>query len=135
MTVAMISESAILKATHLRASRIGMRLFRNQVGAGVASVILREVEPGLFLVRGRRVTMGLCTGSSDLIGWMPVTVTPDMVGAKIACFVALEIKSASGRIQPEQTTFLDRVLEAGGVAVVIRSPEDIDRLWRGESHG
>ena len=110
------------------------------VGAGRTELLeaifgAHATTAGDILVRGRRVTMGLCTGSSDLIGWMPVTVTPDMVGAKIACFVALEIKSASGRIQPEQTTFLDRVLEAGGVAVVIRSPEDIDRLWRGESHG
>ena len=44
MTAATLSESAILKATHLRASQLGMRLFRNQVGAGVAGVILREVE-------------------------------------------------------------------------------------------
>lgn len=129
------SESAILKATLLRASQLGLRLFRNQVGAGVAGVILREVEPGVFLVRGRRVTMGLCTGSSDLIGWKPVTVTSDMVGSRVACFVALETKSASGRATPEQINFIDRVLEAGGIAAIVRIPEELDMLQRGIRHG
>lgn len=126
------SESAILKATLLRASQLGLRLFRNQVGAGVAGVILREVEPGVFLVRGRRVTMGLCTGSSDLIGWKPITIMSDMIGSKVACFVALEIKSASGRPTPEQNNFMDRVREAGGIAAIVRAPEDIDQ---GGIHG
>ncbi|MBF0094600.1 MAG: VRR-NUC domain-containing protein [Alphaproteobacteria bacterium] len=129
------SESAILKATLLRASRFGMRLFRNQVGAGVAGVILREVEPGVFLVRGRRVTMGLCTGSSDLIGWKPVTITSDMVGSRVASFVALETKSASGRATPEQINFIDRVLEAGGISAIVRAPEDIDRIRGSIRHG
>ena len=71
---------------------------------------------------------GLCKGSADLIGWRTVTVTPEMVGQKIAVFTSIEVKSTSGRVKPEQQQWLAAVQAAGGIAAVARSVADCDRL-------
>jgi hypothetical protein len=88
-----------------------VRLFRNNTGK------LQDAT-------GRWVEFGLCVGSSDLIGWTTREITPDMVGKKVAVFTAIEVKTASGATRPEQSNFIDRVREAGGIAGVARSPED-----------
>jgi Holliday junction resolvase len=64
-------------------------------------------------------------GSSDLIGWRSVTVTPDMVGQKIAVYCAVEVKTDKGRVSPEQQKFVDNVSAAGGYAVIARSEADL----------
>lgn len=88
-------------------------MFRNNVGA-------------LEDKTGRVVRYGLCKGSSDLIGWRTVEVTPDMVGKPVAVFVALEVKDR-GRLTAEQAQFLAVVQSAGGIAAEVRSVEDAER--------
>lgn len=99
-----MSESRIMREIMLAVSAAGSRIFRNNVGL-------------FFTKDGRPVRCGLTKGSSDLIGWTPVTVTPDMVGSKIAVFTAIETKSKSGRASKEQTQFLKVVQESGGIGV------------------
>lgn len=106
-----MKEVAIMHRIRLAASRFGARLLRNNVG------VLRDRG-------GRYVHYGLCAGSSDLIGWMPVTITPNMVGSRIAVFLAVEVKAARGRVTPEQEDFLRAVNQAGGVAFVAHSEEE-----------
>jgi hypothetical protein len=103
------NEQSIQQAIRLL-SRGTIRLFRNNVGA------LRDAT-------GRLVRYGLAPGSSDLIGWRTITVTPDMVGQTVAQFVAIEVKDR-GRATPEQLTFIEAVTRAGGLAGVARSPDD-----------
>lgn len=67
-------------------------------------------------------------GGSDLIGWRSVEITPEMVGQSIAQFVAIECKAASGRVSPDQIRFIEAVKKAGGVAGVVRSPDEATRL-------
>lgn len=55
------------------------RLWRNNTGA------LKDA-------RGQLVRYGLCPGSSDLIGFRTITITPDMVGQQVAVFTAVEVK-------------------------------------------
>ena len=95
----------------------GCRLFRNQTGA------LKDQT-------GRLVRFGLCKGSSDLIGFKSITITPEMVGKKIAAFVAIEVKTASGKPTPEQLNFVNRVKELGGIAGIARSVEDVLAITR-----
>jgi hypothetical protein len=107
-----------------------VRLFRNNVGtgwAGAATKIQRRgmvaVEPGDVVVRNARpLHAGLCVGSSDLIGYRRVD--------GLAQFVALEVKSATGRPTPQQTAFLDHITAAGGCAGIVRSVEDARKILR-----
>ena len=96
----------------IEAASQGITMFRNNVGRG-------------FTADGSRIQFGLCPGSSDLIGWRTVTVTPDMVGRQLAVFVAIEVKTPHGKLSSEQQRFLDAVTQAGGFACVARSPDDL----------
>lgn len=107
-----MSESIVLRDCLIRASQIGWRLFRNQTGK-------------YKLADGRWLSSGLCRGSSDLIGWRTITITPEMVGQPFAQFVAVECKSEKGTLTPEQQNFLDRVTVSGGHAVLAKSPSDL----------
>ena len=74
------------------------------------------------------VRYGLQPGSSDLIGWRTVTITPEMVGQQVAVFTSIEVKTPTGRLRPEQKLWLDAVQAAGGIAGVARSVEDALRI-------
>lgn len=108
-----MKETQLLQQTLLRTSQLGARLFRNQCGS-------------YQLPDGRWLSSGLCVGSSDLIGWTPVTVTPEMVGTTVALFTALETKVGKRDTTAQQAKFLARVKESGGIAVVVRDLSDVD---------
>lgn len=73
---------------------------------------------------GRVVTFGLTVGSSDLIGWTTATITPDMVGQKVAIFTAIEVKTEKGKVKEQQEKFINNVINSGGIAKVVRSPDE-----------
>lgn len=114
-----MSETDLVNTVRLRFSRGDVRLFRNNVGV-------------LTDAKGNHVTYGLCVGSSDLIGWRSVTVTPEMVGRTVAVFVAAEGKAKRGRVTDAQHAFIRTVREAGGLAGVFYAPEDVERILSGE---
>ena len=130
-----LSERQIQTEILLRCGRGDTRLFRQNVGLGWVGKSKRfdrretvVIEPGDVLVRNARpLHAGLCEGSSDLIGWHAVEVTPDMVGQRVALFTSFEVKTETGRPTPEQLKFLDAVRNAGGIACVARSVEDAER--------
>ena len=105
-----------------------VRLWRNNVGTGWAGqatkitpgnlrAVSQALRPGDVVIRqGRPLHAGLCVGSSDLIGYRQVD--------GVAQFVALEVKSATGRATKEQTQFLDHINGVGGCAGIVRSVED-----------
>lgn len=97
--------NSILIANH------GCRLFRNNTGA------IKDQT-------GRLVRFGLCKGSSDLIGFRPTVITPEMVGKTVAIFTAIEVKTPTGKPTPEQLHFLQRVKDLGGIAGIARSVDD-----------
>lgn len=68
---------------------------------------------------------GLCEGSSDLIGWTTVEITPEMVGRKVAVFTAVEVKVPGKRPTAEQVNFLAQVRTAGGIAEVLTDAEQV----------
>lgn len=94
------------------------RLFRNNNGAYKND-------------QGQLVRYGLGTGTSDLIGFRVVTVTPEMVGQRIAVFAALEIKpSAKEKPTPAQAKFVEQVNAFGGLAGVAYSTETAKHILR-----
>jgi hypothetical protein len=87
----------------------------------------------VLLKNPRRVQCGLGTGTSDLIGWHTVTITPEMVGRRVALFLAIEVKARSGKLSPEQIAFLRCVNAAGGIALALREgqePETLEELTK-----
>jgi hypothetical protein len=113
----MTSEQHIQQHIRLACSTGPVRLFRNNTG------VLRDHH-------GRPVSFGLCKGSADLIGWTTRTITAEMVGHQVAVFTSIEVKTATGRLTPEQKQWLAAVETAGGIAGVARSVADAEALLR-----
>lgn len=103
-----MTESPHLRKLLLALSAAGARVFRNNVG------MLRDA-------RGQWIKYGVCNpGGSDCVGWMSVTVTPEMVGRRVAVFTAIEAK-VDAAVTEEQRNFLRQVSDAGGIALVVRN--------------
>lgn len=113
----MTSEQTIQQQIRLQCSSGATRLFRNNTG-----VLLDR--------NGRPVQFGLAKGSADLIGWTTRTITADMVGQRVAVFTSIEVKTATGRLRPEQQQWLEAVQAAGGIAGVARSVSEAEALLR-----
>lgn len=125
-----MTESTIQQSIR-RLSRGAIRLFRQNVARAWVGTAIKgprqsiSLGPGDVLIRNARpLRAGLREGSSDLIGWRTVTITPDMVGQRVAVFAAVEVKSETGRPTREQVQFLDVVRDAGGFAGIARSVAD-----------
>ena len=118
MGINMTTEKDVERTLILHASQCGSTIFKNNVGK------LRDE-------RGNIVTFGLCKGSSDLIGWTPITVTTDMVGKKIAVFTAIEVKlNKNGKYKAtnDQKRFISAVLNNGGYAGVADCKKDLEDI-------
>jgi hypothetical protein len=76
----------------------GLDLSRNNVGSAE--------------IRGYRVTFGLGPGSADLIGHYR------------GRFVAVEIKTPTGRQAPEQRLYQQRIERNGGIYQILRSVDE-----------
>ena len=110
-------EKTVQNEILLAVGRGDTRLFRNNVGTGW------QGNPP------RPLRAGLCKGSSDLIGWRSIEITPDMVGQKVAVFLAIECKATKGgRVSVDQQRFIDAVQDAGGIAGVARNVEEAARI-------
>ncbi len=108
-------ETDIVHAIMLALSQQGVVVFKNVRGS---------FKP-LYGDQNRVISAGLlCDGSSDLIGYTKVTVTPDMIGDTLAVFTAIEVKTPTGRPTEAQLNFVARVKERGGFAGISRSVED-----------
>lgn len=125
-----MSEKNIQNRILLALSNAGATVFRNNTAGAWAGDNPSWRGRTLTLENARPLRAGLCTGSSDVIGWQSVEITPEMVGQKVAVFVAVEAKAPRGRVSDAQAVFLARVDEAGGVAVAARSPEEALRALR-----
>lgn len=119
-------------------ARLGTRIFRHNVAQGVVGnriVWIKSeqrvvVRPGDAIVRGARVLhAGLVVGGSDLLGYTPVKITPEMVGMTVAVFTAIEAKDKT-KLTDEQGRFIDQVNACGGIAGVAHSPDDAEALVR-----
>ena len=95
-----------------------LRLFRNQVG--------QLPDPRT----GRYVQFGLAKGSSDLVGFKTIKITPEMIGQEVAQFVSIEIKTERGKLTEVQQNWLQKVHDSGGIVGVARTVEDALQLLK-----
>ena len=114
----MAERKDVLDPVMLGVSSLGGRLFRNNSGMAL-------------MKNGDVVRYGLANpGGSDLIGWMPHTVTAEDVGRRLAIFAAVEGKWGTTRTTEAQKAFLDVVGRAGGIAIVGKHPDEILRILK-----
>ena len=95
-----MKELDIQRLIMLALSEAGCLIFRNNVG------VLKNAA-------GIPIRFGLAIGSSDLIGIAP--------GGR---FLAVEIKTPTGKATPEQIRFIEAVRARGGIAGIARSPAE-----------
>lgn len=135
-----MTEADFMRRLQIRASQFGARLFRQQVGMGWVGKAERinmnrlvRVGPGDVVIRNARPFHAGVEGMSDLGGWVPVEVTPEMVGSTIAVYAQAEVKE-NARPTKEQIAWVDAVNSAGGRAGIVRSEDDLIAVLRGERH-
>lgn len=110
-------ETRIQRRIMLALSEAGCIIWRNETsGAWVGKQIHRAGDQ-VTLTNARMIRFGLAVGSSDLIG-----IAPD------GRFLAVEVKTKTGRASKEQLKFIDAVNNAGGIAGIARSPEEALQL-------
>lgn len=119
-------------------SRTGARLFNVHVGkfwAGNPTRYSRtqtvEVHDGDVLIRRARLINSGIEGMADLIGCVPVVVTPEMVGQTLAVYTSVEIKTTD-RPSPAQIRWMEAVKKMGGRAGIARTPEEAIRICGGD---
>lgn len=117
-----MNEIDVMRLLQIKASELGHRLWRNNIGNGWVGQQVRVsrsqmvmVHPGDVVLRSARVLhAGLAEGSSDLIGI-----------SSSGQFLAVEVKTPKGRTTDGQESFIDTVKRLGGIGIVARSVEDL----------
>lgn len=129
-------EPALLKHLQMEATKLGARLFRNVVSCGWTGKAKYFPHKSQVIIDGAHpLHAGLCIGSSDLIGFRPLLITEHHVGKTLCQFIAVEGKTSGTRLTDEQAAFLDAVRDAGGVAVVAYSVDDLKTALTGDASG
>jgi hypothetical protein len=108
-------------------------LFRANVGSGWTGKSRREGNK-VIIENPRRLNTGLPSGFPDLFGFRTITITPDMVGQRIAVFCGLEIKTKLGRVRDDQMAMLKYLQECNCRAGIARSTSDAEEILSGK-HG
>jgi len=113
--------------------RAGAKAFRINTGRAWAGKGTR-LEGGAVLVQpAQLVCLGFAdvhnepvAGVGDLAGWLPVVVTPEMVGHTIAVYINPECKPPkNGRVSKEQNDHIALVRRDGGIAGVVKCAADV----------
>jgi len=114
-----MSEQNIQNECLLALSEAGCTVWRQNTGLAWVGDPVYLKNGDVILRNPRRLHVGLCKGSSDIIG-----IAPD------GRFLAPEVKTATGRVTDDQERFILRVNQAGGIAGVVKSARDAINLLK-----
>lgn len=124
----MTTETDVQNQLRITTSQQGWRLFRNNRGVLTNPETGRPVRFGLA---NDSKIMGDALASADLIGILPVVITPDMVGRTIGMFASVECKSSdvkhmgNTKRDKAQVAWRDLVRSLGGYAVITNGDHEL----------
>ncbi len=107
-------ETKIQNQIMISLSDAGHTVWRNETGKYWTGKVVHKDSQVVTLSNAMMLSLGLCVGSSDLIGIQKDT----------GKFFAIEVKTEKGRVSEDQKDFIQRVIKKGGIAGVARSPKD-----------
>lgn len=110
-------ETNIQSAIMLALSEAGCTVWRNNTAGAWIGVPIHTAGNQVTLTNAHMIKFGLCTGSSDIIG-----IAPD------GRFLAVEVKTKTGRASKEQVQFIEAVRSRGGIAGIARTPSEALQL-------
>ncbi len=91
------------------------RLYRANVGIGWAGKVIDARNGILKLARFCKLEL-FPVGTSDLIGFDSIIITPEMVGKKVAVFVGSELKATPrDKLNKDQTNFKNLLVDKGAI--------------------
>lgn len=109
----MNQETIIQRHIMIALSNAGCIVWRNETAGAYVGKVAHKAGDQITLHNAHMMQFGLCKGSADLIG-----ITPT------GKFLAVEVKTKTGRPSKEQLVFIDAVRASGGIAGIARSVED-----------
>lgn len=133
-----MSEADLMRRLQIAASRLGARLFRQNIGMAWVGKVIRgpramvSLGPNDVLIRNARPFHAGVEGMSDLGGWVPVEITPEMVGSTLAVIAQVEVKE-NARPTAQQLAWIAAINKAGGRAGIARSEKDLADILAGRS--
>lgn len=110
----MNEETKIQRLIMLQLSKAGHSVFRNETGRFWTGKPIHKDGQTVTLANAMMIPVGLCVGSSDIIGIQKDT----------GRFFAIEVKTKKGRASKEQLNYIDHVQKMGGLAGIARSPQE-----------
>lgn len=118
------SEAWAQQSARLKFAKLGGMTWRNNVGATPAKCpdCGEKQRPIRYGLANDSARLNESIKSSDIIGALPVIITPDMVNTKIAVFTAIEAKrpgwkfTGNGR-EGAQANWLTLIKKLGGYAM------------------
>jgi|HubBroStandDraft_4_1064222.scaffolds.fasta_scaffold00070_33 hypothetical protein len=112
-------EAALLRQVLEYLKAVGVFAWRNNV----AGIKRRDKSGREFYAKAAM------KGASDVFGVLPAHMERH-VFYPFGRFMALELKSPTGKVTPDQQLFLDSVGHAGGLALVVRSLDGLRAVFK-----
>jgi hypothetical protein len=100
-------------ATYVR-RRWQADIWKNRGGELYTGVLAYNINGNLVLSQPKEVRLEVAP--CNLIGMSQVTVTPEMVGKRLAIFTAIECKSRKTKESARQKDWIEKVKTMGGIA-------------------
>jgi len=115
-------ETQIQRRIMLSLSEAGCTVWRNETSGAWLGKIIHKAGNQVTIANAHMMVFGLAVGGSDIVG-----ISPN------GKFLAVEVKTATGRATKEQLAFIEAVRAAGGIAGIARNEQDALALISGDT--
>ena len=111
-------------------SKMSGRIFRNNSGSAWQGETFRLKNGDMLIKNPRVVHFGLCKGSSDLIGFIPVKINHSHLNKTMAVFTGIEIKTGTLKPTTEQINWHNMIQQNGGISIITNKILTVEELSR-----